>query len=78
MLHFVLQRLDDTARGQYAGGDTAWEESHRLDYQRSELRLIEIQEKICEGIGRGEDQVKFVCYWKELRRLYSMKVAFKC
>ncbi|KAF4520876.1 hypothetical protein B566_EDAN007057 [Ephemera danica] len=50
------KRVDETARGKYEGGDTAWEESHQLDYQRSELRLIEIQEKLCEGIGKGEDQ----------------------
>jgi len=38
--------LERTKRG-HAGGDTAWEEEKLRSYKNSEVRLVEIQEKLC-------------------------------
>lgn len=48
--------LDDTARGKHEGGDTSWEERNLKSYADSEVRLIEIQEKLCEGSTKGKAQ----------------------
>jgi hypothetical protein len=48
--------LKSTARGKFEGGDTDWEESRLGSYQDSELRLIEIQEKLCSDVSTGKDQ----------------------
>lgn len=41
--------LERTARGQYEGGDAAWEEEKlKKSYKRSEMRLVDIQEGICK------------------------------
>jgi protein disulfide-isomerase len=40
--------LERTARGKYEGGDAAWEEEKlKTSYKRSEMRLIDIQDSIC-------------------------------
>lgn len=49
--------LEETARGKHEGGDTSWEERNLKSYQDSEVRLIEIQERLCEDIkGAGKAQ----------------------
>ncbi|XP_066995559.1 cysteine-rich with EGF-like domain protein 2 isoform X2 [Anabrus simplex] len=48
--------IERTARGNFAGGDTAWEEERLGSYTRSEIRLVEIQEKLCLDVDRGEAQ----------------------
>ncbi|KAG5677189.1 hypothetical protein PVAND_006969 [Polypedilum vanderplanki] len=48
--------LEKTERGKHEGGDAHWEEQKLGSYKTSELRLIEIQEMLCQGIGRGEYQ----------------------
>jgi len=46
-----------TARGNLAGGDTSWEERNQAKgYAQSEVRLVEIQEKLCDDVERGQDQ----------------------
>ncbi|XP_046384304.1 cysteine-rich with EGF-like domain protein 2 [Ischnura elegans] len=45
-----------TERGKYEGGDSAWEEERLGSYLDSEIRLVEIQEKLCSGVGKGENQ----------------------
>ncbi|XP_059056571.1 cysteine-rich with EGF-like domain protein 2 isoform X2 [Achroia grisella] len=41
--------LERTSRGQYEGGDAAWEEEKlKKSYKRSEMRLIDIQDGICK------------------------------
>lgn len=44
--------LDKTAKNHFGGGDTAWEESRLGSYARSETRLLEILEDVCEGTGK--------------------------
>ncbi len=49
--------LDRTSRGKFEGGDTAWEESRQgKGYATSEVRFVEIQEKLCTDVDRGESQ----------------------
>ncbi|CAO1347213.1 unnamed protein product [Diamesa hyperborea] len=48
--------LEKTTRGKHDGGDAAWEEERLGSYKTSELRLVEIQELLCQDIGRGETQ----------------------
>lgn len=41
--------LERTSRGQYEGGDVAWEEEKlKKSYKRSEMRLIDIQDSLCK------------------------------
>lgn len=44
--------LDKTAKDHFGGGDTAWEESRLGSFARSETRLLEILENVCEGTGK--------------------------
>lgn len=39
--------MEKTARGKHEGGDAAWAEEKLQSYSRSELRLTEIQEGLC-------------------------------
>ncbi|XP_055642832.1 cysteine-rich with EGF-like domain protein 2 isoform X2 [Toxorhynchites rutilus septentrionalis] len=48
--------LKRTERSKHEGGDAAWEEERLGSYKTSELRLVEIQERLCQDVGRGEDQ----------------------
>lgn len=45
-----------TERGKHEGGDAAWEEDRLGSYKTSELRLVEIQEKLCQELSKHEDQ----------------------
>ena len=56
VLSLLQQGLRDTERGKFEGGDANWEESRQGTYQDSELRLIEIQEKLCDDLSSGKDQ----------------------
>ena len=58
-LCLLLQGMERTVRGKFEGGDADWEESRLGNYGTSEVRLIEIQEKLCSDIARGQDQVIF-------------------
>lgn len=55
--------MTKTARGKFEGGDADWEEKKLRSYSNSEVRLVEIQEKLCSEVSRGEDQV-VPCYSK--------------
>lgn len=48
--------MDRTARNKFDGGDAAWEEEKMGSYRNSEVRLVEIQEKLCSDLEKGEDQ----------------------
>lgn len=48
--------MDETRRGKFEGGDADWEESRLGNYAGSELRLVEIQEKLCLNIDKAQDQ----------------------
>lgn len=49
--------MDETSKG-FEGGDAAWEEEKLGSYARSEVRLVEIQEKVCSDVEEGKAQ----CY----------------
>ena len=50
--------LERTSRGKFEGGDAAWEEKNQgKGYATSEVRFVEIQEKLCTDIERGQSQV---------------------
>lgn len=51
--------IEQTSKGKFEGGDTAWEEQKLGSYANSEIRLTEIQENICSDIEEGRDQ----CYY---------------
>lgn len=44
----------NTARGKHEGGDTSWEERNLKSYADSEVRLVEIQEGLCEDVTKGK------------------------
>jgi len=49
--------VEKTAKNHFGGGDTAWEESRLGKYARSETRLLEILEKVCD-----KDSSKDACH----------------
>lgn len=49
--------MERTSRGKFEGGDADWEEKKLRSYANSEVRLVEIQEKLCSDLSKGEDQV---------------------
>lgn len=50
------QGIRNTERGKHEGGDTSWEEKNLKSYADSEVRLVEIQEKLCEDVKDGKQQ----------------------
>lgn len=48
--------MEKTAKSNFQGGDTAWEEEKLGNYATSEVRLIEIQEKLCSDVDKGNSQ----------------------
>ncbi|XP_066247346.1 cysteine-rich with EGF-like domain protein 2 isoform X1 [Euwallacea similis] len=50
--------VERTAKFKFEGGDTAWEEKNLGSYSNSEVRFVEIQEKLCSEVVEGKDQ----CY----------------
>lgn len=53
---FLSQGMIKTERGKHEGGDAAWEEQKLGSYKRSEVRLVDIQEGLCNDIVVGQDQ----------------------
>ncbi|CAL1263539.1 unnamed protein product [Larinioides sclopetarius] len=51
-----LKAVDETTRQSFAGGDADWEREKLGAYENSELRFIEIQEKLCSDVTSGKDQ----------------------
>lgn len=45
-----------TIRGKHEGGDTRWEEENLRSYADSEIRLVEIQEDLCNELTTGKAQ----------------------
>lgn len=46
--------IENTSRGKHEGGDTSWEEKNLKNYADSEIRLVEIQENLCEDAKTGK------------------------
>ena len=51
--------MERTSRGKFEGVDADWEETRLRNYASSEIRLVEIQEKLCSEVLRGQDQVRW-------------------
>uniref|UniRef100_UPI00358F3C90 protein disulfide isomerase Creld1-like isoform X1 n=1 Tax=Myxine glutinosa TaxID=7769 RepID=UPI00358F3C90 len=49
IVHTFAERIQDTAKKNFGGGNTAWEEKRLSRYHSSETRLVEIMESLCEG-----------------------------
>lgn len=50
--------LERTSKYKFEGGDTAWEEEKLGQYEFSEVRFVEIHEKLCSELKAGREQ----CY----------------
>nr|XP_023027027.1 cysteine-rich with EGF-like domain protein 2 [Leptinotarsa decemlineata] len=50
--------LERTSKFKFEGGDAAWEEEKLGSYSTSEVRLVEIHEKLCSEVVEGKEQ----CY----------------
>ncbi|XP_030748515.1 cysteine-rich with EGF-like domain protein 2 [Sitophilus oryzae] len=50
--------LERTSKYKFEGGDAAWEEEKLGSYAHSEVRFVEIHEKLCSDVSEGRDQ----CY----------------
>jgi len=46
--------MEKTAKNHFGGGDTAWEETRLGKYARSETRLLEILENVCDGASKKD------------------------
>lgn len=53
-----VKGIERTTKSTFDGGDTAWEEEKLGDYATSELRLAEIQEKLCLELTESKE----LCY----------------
>ncbi|KAG8199220.1 hypothetical protein JTE90_016039 [Oedothorax gibbosus] len=53
-----LKAVEETNRQSFQGGDAAWESEKLGRYENSELRFIEIQERLCSEVSSGKEQ----CY----------------
>lgn len=51
-----LKAVEETSRGNFEGGDALWEKNKLGNYADSELRFIEIEEKLCSDVTKGKDQ----------------------
>ncbi|XP_015916835.1 cysteine-rich with EGF-like domain protein 2 [Parasteatoda tepidariorum] len=48
--------IERTSRGKFEGGDASWEKSRLKSYAESEIRLVEIQEKLCIDEEKAAEQ----------------------
>lgn len=53
-----MQGLQRTASFKFEGGDADWEEKKLGSYANSEVRFVEIHEKLCSEVVEGKAQ----CY----------------
>ncbi|XP_025909619.1 cysteine-rich with EGF-like domain protein 2 [Nothoprocta perdicaria] len=70
------QGLADTAKKNFGGGNTAWEEKTLSKYESSEIRLVEIIENLCDSsnfecnnmVEEHEEQIEK--WWFKLKKKY--------
>ncbi|XP_061844931.1 protein disulfide isomerase CRELD2 isoform X2 [Colius striatus] len=70
------QGLADTAKKNFGGGNTAWEEKTLSKYESSEIRLVEIIEKLCDSsnfecnnmVEEHEEHIEK--WWFKLKKKY--------
>lgn len=68
--------LEDTAKKNFGGGNTAWEEKTLSKYETSEIRLVEIIENLCDSsdfecnlmVEEHEEQIEK--WWFKMRKKY--------
>lgn len=77
-----LNGMEKTSRGKFEGGDAAWEEEKMGSYATSEVRLIEIQENLCNDVEKGkyqcqglaeENEALFEEWWKNQQELGDLQ-----
>jgi len=56
LVESFMKGMEKTMRGKHEGGDTSWEEKNLKNYADSEVRLVEIQEQLCDDLSRGKAQ----------------------
>lgn len=56
LVESIYAGMKRTERGKHDGGDAAWEEERLGSYKTSEIRLVEIQERLCTELTRNTDQ----------------------
>ncbi|XP_071043962.1 protein disulfide isomerase CRELD1 isoform X2 [Parasteatoda tepidariorum] len=68
LVESFIKAVGSTTRMSFEGGDADWEREKLGNYENSELRFIEIQEKLCSDLKSGIDQ----CY--NLAELYEAEL----
>uniref|UniRef100_A0A8C9FEZ0 EGF-like domain-containing protein n=1 Tax=Pavo cristatus TaxID=9049 RepID=A0A8C9FEZ0_PAVCR len=82
------QGLADTAKKNFGGGNTAWEEKTLSKYESSEIRLVEITENLCDSSNfecnnMVEEHEEHIEKWwfkleKDLEIAYCYRYIFLC
>ncbi|XP_039091142.1 protein disulfide isomerase CRELD2 isoform X2 [Hyaena hyaena] len=68
------QGMVDTAKKNFGGGNTAWEEKTLSKYEFSEVRLLEIMERLCDGSDFDchsmleEHEERLEAWWLRLKK----------
>ncbi|KAI4472028.1 egf-like domain-containing protein [Holotrichia oblita] len=67
-----MKRTED---GAFEGGNTAWEERKLSRYATSEVRLTEIQEKVCSELEEGKEHCYsfYVDYEDEIEKWFNLQ-----
>ncbi|KAM4676671.1 protein disulfide isomerase CRELD2 isoform 2-T2 [Discoglossus pictus] len=76
--------LEDTAKKNFGGGNTAWEEKTLAKYESSEIRLVEIIENLCDSsdfecnhmVEEHEEQIER--WWFKMRKKYPELLKWFC
>ncbi|ERE86439.1 cysteine-rich with EGF-like domain protein 2 precursor [Cricetulus griseus] len=78
------QGMANTARKNFGGGNTAWEEKSLSKYEFSEIRLLEIMEGLCDSndfecnqlLEQHEEQLE--AWWQTLKKEYPNLFEWFC
>ncbi|XP_063301134.1 protein disulfide isomerase CRELD2 [Pelobates fuscus] len=76
--------LEDTAKKNFGGGNTAWEERALAKYESSEIRLVEIIENLCDSsdfecnhmVEEHEEQIEK--WWFKMRKKHPDLLKWFC
>ncbi|XP_069485357.1 protein disulfide isomerase CRELD2 isoform X2 [Ambystoma mexicanum] len=76
--------LEDTAKKNFGGGNTAWEEKTLSKYETSEIRLVEIVENLCDSsdfecnhmVEEHEEHLEI--WWFKMKRKHSDLLKWLC
>ncbi|KAM4747219.1 protein disulfide isomerase CRELD2 isoform 2-T2 [Rhinophrynus dorsalis] len=76
--------LEDTAKKNFGGGNTAWEEKTLSKYESSEIRLVEIIEKLCDSsnfecnlmVEEHEEHIEK--WWFKMKKKYPDLLKWFC